>query len=71
MKMDADWLKIGIPLIIVWLAWMEIEAMSLPDFTYFAISTGIGGSIGAIAGFAMHKKIQRKYRDIMEQIDSI
>ena len=45
MKMDADWLKIGIPLIIVWLAWMEIEAMSLPDFTYFAISTGIGGSI--------------------------
>lgn len=71
MKMDADWLKIGIPLIIVWLAWMEIEAMSLPDFTYFAISTGIGGSIGAIVGFAMHKKIQRKYRDIMEQIDSI
>ncbi len=71
MKMDADWLKIGIPFLIIWIFWMSMEAMPRPDFTPFIISVGTGGSIGAIVGLATHRKIQRKYRDIVEQIESI
>lgn len=30
MKMDADWLKIGIPFVVIWLSWITIEAYHFP-----------------------------------------
>lgn len=73
MKMDSEWLKIGMPILIIWIVWMYIEAMQQLGSmaTEFAISTGIGAIIGGTVGFVTHRKIQRKYRDIVEQIDNI
>ena len=31
----------------------------------------VGGTIGAIIGFSIHFKIQRQYREIIDQIEDI
>ena len=73
-KFDADWLFIGIPLIIVFLGWFMYETYLINDD---AIHNGlfwggcIGGIIGAIAGFSLHFKTQRQYQDIIDQIEDI
>lgn len=69
MKMDADWLKIGIPFIIVWLSWITIEAYHFPDFKYFAAGVVAGAVFGGTAGLITHFKIQRKYKEIVEQME--
>jgi hypothetical protein len=73
-KFDADWLFIGIPLIIVFLGWFMYENYQLnPD----ALGNGlfwagcIGGVLGTIAGFALHFKTQRQYQEIIDQIEDL
>jgi len=73
-KFDANWLFIGIPLIIVFLGWFMYESYQLHPG---AITNGlfwggcIGGVIGAIYGFSLHFKTQRQYQEIIDQIEDV
>ena len=73
-KFDANWLFLGIPLIIVFLGWFMYESYQLhPGAFADGIFWGgcIGGVIGAICGFSLHFKTQRQYQDIINQIEDI
>jgi len=73
-KFDADWLFLGIPLIIVFLGWFMYESYLLHPNAFFngLFWAGcIGGVIGAIGGFSLHFKTQRQYQDIMDQIEDL
>lgn len=71
-KMDADWLKFGIPTVILWLVWFFLEGYGLSGFAPAGLIGGvIGGAIGGICGYMTHVKIQRKYREIISQIDDL
>ena len=73
-KFDANWLFIGIPLIIVFLGWFMYESYQLHPG---AIANGlfwggcIGGVIGAICGLSLHFKTQRQYQEIIDQIEDV
>jgi hypothetical protein len=73
-KFDADWLFIGIPLVIVFLGWFMYETYQLNED---ALRNGlfwggcIGGVLGAIGGFSLHFKTQRQYQEIIDQIEDI
>ena len=73
-KFDANWLFVGIPLVIVFLGWFLYESYRIHDY---AISNGlfwggcIGGVIGAICGFSLHFKTQRQYQEIIDQIEDV
>ena len=73
-KFDADWLFIGIPLIIVFLGWFMYETYQLHEGD---LSNGlfwggcIGGIAGAIWGFSLHFKTQRQYQEIIDQIEDV
>ena len=73
-KFDADWLFIGIPLIIVFLSWFMYETYQLnEDAMRNGLFWGgcIGGIFGAIFGFSLHFKTQRQYQEILDQIEDI
>lgn len=70
-KMDADWLMLGIPFVTVWLGWFCYEGYNITNGMPLLIGGAIGGVAGGIAGFSVHFKIQRKYREIMENIEDI
>ena len=73
-KFDADWLFIGIPLIIVFLGWFMYETYQLNGgdlINGFFWGGCIGGILGAIGGFSLHFKTQRQYQEIIDQIEDI
>lgn len=73
-KFDANWLFVGIPMIIVFLGWFMYEAYLLhPDAFHSGLFWGgcIGGVIGAIGGFCLHFRTQRQYQEIIDQIEDI
>ena len=73
-KFDADWLILGIPLVIVFLGWFMYESHQLhPDafFNKLFWAGCVGGVIGAIWGFALHYKTQRQYQEIIDQIEDL
>lgn len=73
-KLDHDWLKIGIPILIIWLVWLFLEMyhqFSGETFTIFFLSGCIGGALGAIIGLRLHFKTQKNYQHILEQIDEM
>ena len=73
-KFDANWLIIGIPLMIVFLGWFMYESYLLHPNAFFngLFWAGcIGGTIGAIWGFSLHFKTQRQYQDIIDQIEDL
>ena len=73
-KFDANWLFLGIPMIIVFLGWFIYESYQLhPGAFADSIFWGgcIGGIIGAICGFALHFKTQRQYQEIIDQIEDV
>jgi hypothetical protein len=73
-KFDADWLIIGIPGVILWLAWFfyEVYKQNHDLLMHPLFWAGcIGGVIGVIIGFSIHFKTQRQYQNIIEQIDDL
>ena len=73
-KFDANWLLIGIPLIIVFLGWFMYESYLLHQNAFFngLFWAGcIGGVIGAICGFSLHFRTQRQYQEIIDQINEV
>ncbi len=73
-KLDALWLLIGIPMIIIWLIWFFYEvsiingSMMLNGLFWGGV---VGGIFGAILGFKIHFKTQRQYQEIIDQIENL
>lgn|SRR5574344_392151 len=70
-RKQADWLKIGIPFIILWLAWFAIENMNHADAKFVLIGGIVGGVIGACIGFKYYLKIRRMATEVISQIDEL
>ena len=73
-KFDADWLLIGIPLVLLWLGWFFYEVYQQDnDMFVNGVFWGgcVGGILGAVTGFAIHFKTQRQYQEIIDQIEDI
>lgn len=70
----ADWLKIGVPLLVVWVGWLFYEIFSHADdmrvavfFSSFVLS---GLLIGASIGLNMRKRVIRTCDAIIAQLES-
>ena len=72
-KFDVDWLKFGIPAVIVWFGWFMYEVyLQNHDLANGLLWGGcVGGVIGALIGFKIHFKTQCQYQDIIDQIGEI
>ena len=72
-KVDADWLKFGIPAVTLWFAWFVYEIyLQNHDFANGLFWGGcVGGIIGAICGIKFHFKTQRQYQDVIDQIEDL
>ena len=72
-KFDADWLKFGIPAVILWFAWFVYEIyLQNHDLANGLFWGGcVGGIIGAICGMKFHFKTQRQYQDVSDQIEDL
>lgn len=68
-KFDTDWLKIGIPALILWLSWFSFEAYQANFFLF--LGGCVGAICGAIGGFIAHRKTQRQYQGIIDQIEDL
>ena len=68
-KFDADWLKLGIPTVILWFGWFTYEVY-LQDND---LANGLfwGGVVGVIAGFKFQFRTQRQYQDIIDQMEDL
>ena len=72
-KFDVDWLKFGIPTVILWFGWFTYEVYLQDNDLANGLFWGgcVGGVIGAIVGFKIHFKTQRQYQDIIDQIEDL
>ena len=72
-KFDVDWLKFGIPAVILWFGWFTYEVYLQDNDLANGLFWGgcVGGIIGAIVGFKIHFKTQRQYQDIIDQIEDL
>jgi membrane associated rhomboid family serine protease len=73
-KFDVDWLKFGIPTVILWFGWFMYNMYTQNgDALHEGIFWGgcIGGLIGAILGIRIHVKTQRQYQEIIDTIEDI
>ncbi len=71
-KLDSDWLKIGIPLAILWLGYFTYEVYRISegdDWKYMLGAAGIGAAVGLAIGLKVHFKIQSDYEQIIDEID--
>ena len=71
-KLDKDWLKIGIPLVILWLGYFGYEQYRVLGGENLAIPVAIccfSAIIGGAIGLKIHFKIQEEYEDIINEID--
>lgn len=68
-----EWLRYGIPAVIVWMAWFAYEIICSCDNWKIGISMIVGGIIGGITGGAiglhMHKKLLREMDELIEDIE--
>lgn len=71
-KLDHDWLKIGIPIMILWLAYLGYELYKL-DLGESLIPTliilTVCALVGAAIGLKVHFKNQDEYSEIIDEID--
>ena len=72
-KFDVDWLKFGIPAVILWFGWFTYEVYLQDNDLANGLFWGgcVGGVIGAIVGFKFHFRTQRQYQDIIDQIEDL
>jgi hypothetical protein len=73
-KFDSDWLKFGIPTLILWFGWFSYETyliMGGIEDNWLMYGGIVGGIIGAIVGFKFHLKTQRQYQEIIDQIEDL
>lgn len=69
-----DWLKIAIPMVIVWLSWLVTETWLHADNHKLALvaiaAMLVGGTVGGIIGNRNRRKIIRDCEEIIAQIDN-
>ena len=73
-KRDSQWLIYGIPMLLLWLAWLVYEVYQKggsEEVTAFFYGGCVGGIIGAIFGLKIHFKTQRQYQEIIDQIEDL
>jgi len=71
-KFDSNWLFFGIPAVILWFAWLVYEVYQISTASTILLIAGfIGVIIGAIIGFSLYFKTQRKYQEIIDQIEDL
>lgn len=71
-KLDADWLKIGIPLAVLWFSYFVYEQYRLSkgdDWKMMVASGAIGAIVGFAIGLRLHFKMQSDYEQIIDEID--
>ena len=71
-KLDADWLKIGIPLAVLWFSYFVYEQYRLSkdgDWKMMVATGAIGAIVGLAVGLRIHFKIQGDYEQIIDEID--
>ena len=71
-KLDHDWLKIGIPLIVLWLAYFGYEMYKVTggeDSIYIVVMCVVCALLGGAVGLKVHFKNQDDYSQIIEEID--
>ena len=70
-----EWIKIAIPMILIWVSWMAYEAFTKmepsPIQTGFITGAGIGIIIGGFIGIRINQKIVRKSTEILKQIEEL
>ena len=70
-----EWIKIAIPMILIWVSWMAYEAFTKmepsPIQTGFITGAGIGILIGGFIGHRINQKIVRKSTEILKQIEEL
>ena len=72
-KFDSNWLLIGIPLCLIWIAWLTYELYRQGNENMNAMFVGefTGAAIGTAIGLIQHYKIQRQYQEMLEQIEEL
>ncbi len=71
-KLDHDWLKIGIPLIVLWLAYFGYEMYRVTggeDSIYIVVMCVVCALLGGAVGLKIHFKNQDNYEQVIEEID--
>ena len=70
-----EWIKIALPMIILWESWMAYEALTRmepsPILMGFLSGAGIGIIIGGFIGYRINKKIVRKSTEILKEIEEL
>ena len=72
-KINAEWIKYGIPTMVVWLGWLIVELFSGEEFTAGQAYAMIGGiaaglTVGMCIGFRIRREIMRGVDELMAQI---
>lgn len=74
-RLYREWLRYGIPAIVVWMGWFSYEIIRVCDNRHVGISMIIGGIIGGVIGGAIglhnHKKLIREMDELIEDIEQI
>ena len=69
-----DWIKVAIPMIIVWCGWLFVEVWMRTEqkkLAVFMISGLTAGLVlGGIIGFRMNRKVVSRCDEILDQIDN-
>ena len=70
-----EWIKIAIPMLLIWVSWMAYEALTRmepsPILMGFLSGAGIGIIIGGFIGHRVNQKIVRKSTEILKQIEEL
>ena len=73
-RLDSEWLKFGIPAVILWLGYFLYDSyghMERDEFEIFAVAMSVAVILGGIIGLKIHFRNQSDYEDIIEQIEEI
>ena len=72
-KINAEWIKYGIPTMVVWLGWLIVELFSGEEFTAGQAYAMIGGiaaglTVSMCIGLRIRREIMRGVDELMAQI---
>ena len=75
-KINAEWIKYGIPTMVVWLGWLIVELFSGEEFTAGQAYAMIGGiavglTVGMCIGLRIRREIMRGVDELMAQIQEM
>lgn len=74
-KHYQDWIKIAIPMLLLWFSWLIYEIISTlgisPTTMGFCAGALLGGLIGGFVGMRMNKKVISRTTEILSQIKDL